>query len=59
MIIMIFSKSTNANIIITCVFVLAFGAIISFGTKSSNQEILGATAGKSSMMVTLLVRNKY
>jgi hypothetical protein len=46
MIIMIFTKSTNANLIICSVFVLAFGAVISFGTKSSNQEIVGATAGE-------------
>jgi FtsH-binding integral membrane protein len=48
MIIMIFTKSTNANLIICSVFVLAFGAIVSFGTKSSNQEIVGATAGELS-----------
>ncbi|KIV99207.1 uncharacterized protein PV09_09071 [Verruconis gallopava] len=54
MILMIFSKSSNANLIICSVFVLAFGAIISFGTKSSNQEIVGATAAYAAVLVVFI-----
>jgi hypothetical protein len=46
MIAMIFSNSRNASLIITSVFVLFFGVALSLASKASNQEILGATAGK-------------
>lgn len=46
MIIMIFAKSVNVNLIVTSVFVLFFGLILALGSKASNQEILAATAGK-------------
>jgi hypothetical protein len=46
MIIMIFAKSVHVNLIVTSVFVMFFGLIISLGSDASNQEILAATAGK-------------
>jgi hypothetical protein len=46
MIIMIFAKSLHVNLIVTSVFVMFFGLILSLGSKASNQEILAATAGK-------------
>ncbi|TKA81836.1 hypothetical protein B0A49_01066 [Cryomyces minteri] len=54
MIIMVFSNSRNANLIITSAFVLFFSIVLSVGSKASNQEILAATAGYAAVLVVFI-----
>ena len=51
MLIMTFLKSRTARLVTVSVAVFVFGFILSIGTRASNQELLGATAAYTAVMV--------
>lgn len=54
MLVMTFRTSQTDKLITVCISVVVFGLLFAMGTKGSNQEVLGASAAYSAVMVVYI-----